>query len=185
MGSEYCPWSSRCFSSCLWDLQGPPGEGGEGAVLAPATATPGALYGADSYYYDSSPSFCPCACCRNKGMRTRLGCLSHKSDSCSDFTAILPDKPNRALKWVIWPHSIPGVPTMGCPLWDYTASSSLVDGWTDESQWQEFPASWQLLLYLWTWMKKCYIPFRSVWLNDLRIGTLLFLLRKPYHAPPL
>ncbi|KAK7825249.1 hypothetical protein U0070_009738 [Myodes glareolus] len=33
----------------------------------------------------------------NKGMRTRLGCLSHKSDSCSDFTAILPDKPNRAL----------------------------------------------------------------------------------------
>uniref|UniRef100_A0AAA9SLI8 Regulator of G-protein signaling 8 n=1 Tax=Bos taurus TaxID=9913 RepID=A0AAA9SLI8_BOVIN len=35
---------------------------------------------------------------RNKGMRTRLGCLSHKSDSCSDFTAILPDKPNRALK---------------------------------------------------------------------------------------
>ncbi|MBZ3890238.1 Regulator of G-protein signaling 8 [Sciurus carolinensis] len=44
------------------------------------------------------PSFCPCACCRNKGMRTRLGCLSHKSDSCSDFTAILPDKPNRALK---------------------------------------------------------------------------------------
>ncbi|GAB1285551.1 Regulator of G-protein signaling 8 [Apodemus speciosus] len=34
---------------------------------------------------------------RNKGMRTRLGCLSHKSDSCSDFTAILPDKPNRAL----------------------------------------------------------------------------------------
>ncbi|XP_058557549.1 regulator of G-protein signaling 8 isoform X3 [Neofelis nebulosa] len=35
---------------------------------------------------------------QNKGMRTRLGCLSHKSDSCSDFTAILPDKPNRALK---------------------------------------------------------------------------------------
>nr|XP_060630455.1 regulator of G-protein signaling 8 isoform X1 [Anolis sagrei ordinatus] len=35
---------------------------------------------------------------RNRGMRTRLGCLSHKSDSCSDFTAILPDKPNRALK---------------------------------------------------------------------------------------
>ncbi|KAH0503506.1 Regulator of G-protein signaling 8 [Microtus ochrogaster] len=34
---------------------------------------------------------------QNKGMRTRLGCLSHKSDSCSDFTAILPDKPNRAL----------------------------------------------------------------------------------------
>uniref|UniRef100_A0A8D2J5I2 Regulator of G-protein signaling 8 n=1 Tax=Varanus komodoensis TaxID=61221 RepID=A0A8D2J5I2_VARKO len=31
------------------------------------------------------------------GMRTRLGCLSHKSDSCSDFTAILPDKPNRQL----------------------------------------------------------------------------------------
>uniref|UniRef100_G1Q8Y4 Regulator of G-protein signaling 8 n=1 Tax=Myotis lucifugus TaxID=59463 RepID=G1Q8Y4_MYOLU len=36
---------------------------------------------------------------RNKGMRTRLGCLSHKSDSCSDFTAILPDKPNRALNF--------------------------------------------------------------------------------------
>ncbi|XP_015279344.1 PREDICTED: regulator of G-protein signaling 8 isoform X1 [Gekko japonicus] len=36
--------------------------------------------------------------CRNRGMRTRLGCLSHKSDSCSDFTAILLDKPNRALK---------------------------------------------------------------------------------------
>uniref|UniRef100_A0A8C8YJ41 Regulator of G-protein signaling 8 n=1 Tax=Prolemur simus TaxID=1328070 RepID=A0A8C8YJ41_PROSS len=36
---------------------------------------------------------------RNKGMRTRLGCLSHKSDSCSDFTAILPDKPNRALNY--------------------------------------------------------------------------------------
>ncbi|XP_008120573.1 regulator of G-protein signaling 8 isoform X2 [Anolis carolinensis] len=35
---------------------------------------------------------------QNRGMRTRLGCLSHKSDSCSDFTAILPDKPNRALK---------------------------------------------------------------------------------------
>uniref|UniRef100_A0A5F9C498 Regulator of G-protein signaling 8 n=1 Tax=Oryctolagus cuniculus TaxID=9986 RepID=A0A5F9C498_RABIT len=35
---------------------------------------------------------------RSKGMRTRLGCLSHKSDSCSDFTAILPDKPSRALK---------------------------------------------------------------------------------------
>ncbi|XP_020840025.1 LOW QUALITY PROTEIN: regulator of G-protein signaling 8 [Phascolarctos cinereus] len=35
---------------------------------------------------------------QNKGMRNRLGCLSHKSDSCSDFTAILPDKPNRALK---------------------------------------------------------------------------------------
>ncbi|XP_010072656.1 PREDICTED: regulator of G-protein signaling 8 [Pterocles gutturalis] len=35
---------------------------------------------------------------RNRGMRTRLGCLSHKSDSYSDFTAILPDKPNRALK---------------------------------------------------------------------------------------
>ncbi|XP_053100977.1 regulator of G-protein signaling 8 isoform X4 [Hemicordylus capensis] len=35
---------------------------------------------------------------RNRGMRTRLGCLSHKSDSCSDFTAILLDKPNRALK---------------------------------------------------------------------------------------
>uniref|UniRef100_A0A805QGD8 Regulator of G-protein signaling 8 n=1 Tax=Macaca fascicularis TaxID=9541 RepID=A0A805QGD8_MACFA len=47
-----------------------------------------------------SPSFCPCACCRNKGMRTRLGCLSHKSDSCSDFTAILPDKPNRALNYL-------------------------------------------------------------------------------------
>uniref|UniRef100_A0A8C3BKP4 Regulator of G-protein signaling 8 n=1 Tax=Cairina moschata TaxID=8855 RepID=A0A8C3BKP4_CAIMO len=31
------------------------------------------------------------------GMRTRLGCLSHKSDSYNDFTAILPDKPNRAL----------------------------------------------------------------------------------------
>uniref|UniRef100_A0A452DYA2 Regulator of G-protein signaling 8 n=1 Tax=Capra hircus TaxID=9925 RepID=A0A452DYA2_CAPHI len=37
---------------------------------------------------------------RNKGMRTRLGCLSHKSDSCSDFTAILPDKPNRALNYL-------------------------------------------------------------------------------------
>ncbi|XP_026558993.1 regulator of G-protein signaling 8 [Pseudonaja textilis] len=36
--------------------------------------------------------------CRNRGMRTRLGCLSQKSDSCSDFTAILPDKPTRALK---------------------------------------------------------------------------------------
>uniref|UniRef100_A0A8D0GDR4 Regulator of G-protein signaling 8 n=1 Tax=Sphenodon punctatus TaxID=8508 RepID=A0A8D0GDR4_SPHPU len=36
---------------------------------------------------------------RNRGMRTRLGCLSHKSDSCSDFTAILPDKPNRALNF--------------------------------------------------------------------------------------
>ncbi|XP_048338491.1 regulator of G-protein signaling 8 isoform X1 [Sphaerodactylus townsendi] len=35
---------------------------------------------------------------QNRGMRTRLGCLSHKSDSCSDFTAILPDKSNRALK---------------------------------------------------------------------------------------
>ncbi|XP_075616453.1 regulator of G-protein signaling 8 isoform X1 [Balearica regulorum gibbericeps] len=35
---------------------------------------------------------------RNRGMRTRLGCLSHKSDSYNDFTAILPDKPNRALK---------------------------------------------------------------------------------------
>ncbi|XP_073212705.1 regulator of G-protein signaling 8 isoform X2 [Lepidochelys kempii] len=35
---------------------------------------------------------------QNRGMRTRLGCLSHKSDSCNDFTAILPDKPNRALK---------------------------------------------------------------------------------------
>ncbi|XP_034265543.1 regulator of G-protein signaling 8 isoform X1 [Pantherophis guttatus] len=35
---------------------------------------------------------------QNRGMRTRLGCLSHKSDSCSDFTAILPDKPTRALK---------------------------------------------------------------------------------------
>ncbi|NXT59925.1 RGS8 protein, partial [Chaetops frenatus] len=34
---------------------------------------------------------------RNRGMRTRLGCLSHKSDSYNDFTAILPDKPNRAL----------------------------------------------------------------------------------------
>uniref|UniRef100_A0A8C5S8C3 Regulator of G-protein signaling 8 n=1 Tax=Laticauda laticaudata TaxID=8630 RepID=A0A8C5S8C3_LATLA len=33
--------------------------------------------------------------CRNRGMRTRLGCLSQKSDSCSDFTAILPDKPTR------------------------------------------------------------------------------------------
>uniref|UniRef100_A0A8C3TR70 Regulator of G-protein signaling 8 n=1 Tax=Catharus ustulatus TaxID=91951 RepID=A0A8C3TR70_CATUS len=33
----------------------------------------------------------------NRGMRTRLGCLSHKSDSYNDFTAILPDKPNRAL----------------------------------------------------------------------------------------
>ncbi|KAB0377378.1 hypothetical protein FD755_011822 [Muntiacus reevesi] len=37
---------------------------------------------------------------QNKGMRTRLGCLSHKSDSCSDFTAILPDKPNRALNYL-------------------------------------------------------------------------------------
>ncbi|ELW70902.1 Regulator of G-protein signaling 8 [Tupaia chinensis] len=52
----------------------------------------------------------PRARCRNKGMRTRLGCLSHKSDSCSDFTAILPDKPNRALKagsdtcWVLSLH---------------------------------------------------------------------------------
>ncbi|XP_054690283.1 regulator of G-protein signaling 8 isoform X2 [Grus americana] len=35
---------------------------------------------------------------QNRGMRTRLGCLSHKSDSYNDFTAILPDKPNRALK---------------------------------------------------------------------------------------
>ncbi|XP_077188710.1 regulator of G-protein signaling 8 isoform X2 [Paroedura picta] len=35
---------------------------------------------------------------QNRGMRTRLGCLSHKSDSCSDFTAILLDKPNRVLK---------------------------------------------------------------------------------------
>ncbi|XP_074858928.1 regulator of G-protein signaling 8 [Carettochelys insculpta] len=35
---------------------------------------------------------------QNRGMRTRLGCLSHKSDSCNDFTAILLDKPNRALK---------------------------------------------------------------------------------------
>ncbi|XP_051480682.1 regulator of G-protein signaling 8 isoform X3 [Apus apus] len=35
---------------------------------------------------------------RNRGMRTRLGCLAHKSDSYNDFTAILPDKPNRALK---------------------------------------------------------------------------------------
>ncbi|NXL47960.1 RGS8 protein, partial [Podilymbus podiceps] len=35
---------------------------------------------------------------RNRGMRTRLGCLSHKSDSYNDFTAILPDKPNWALK---------------------------------------------------------------------------------------
>uniref|UniRef100_A0A8C4WJ85 Regulator of G-protein signaling 8 n=1 Tax=Gopherus evgoodei TaxID=1825980 RepID=A0A8C4WJ85_9SAUR len=32
------------------------------------------------------------------GMRTRLGCLSHKSDSYNDFTAILPDKPNRKPK---------------------------------------------------------------------------------------
>ncbi|XP_061486647.1 regulator of G-protein signaling 8 [Rhineura floridana] len=46
-----------------------------------------------------SPCFCRRFCSfRNRGMRTRLGCLSHKSDSCSDFTAILPDKPNRALK---------------------------------------------------------------------------------------
>uniref|UniRef100_A0A8C0J2C6 Regulator of G-protein signaling 8 n=1 Tax=Chelonoidis abingdonii TaxID=106734 RepID=A0A8C0J2C6_CHEAB len=36
---------------------------------------------------------------RNRGMRTRLGCLSHKSDSYNDFTAILPDKPNRALNF--------------------------------------------------------------------------------------
>uniref|UniRef100_A0A8C8RN26 Regulator of G-protein signaling 8 n=1 Tax=Pelusios castaneus TaxID=367368 RepID=A0A8C8RN26_9SAUR len=40
----------------------------------------------------------------NRGMRTRLGCLSHKSDSCNDFTAILLDKPNRALK--MWPITI-------------------------------------------------------------------------------
>ncbi|CAH6789298.1 Rgs8 [Phodopus roborovskii] len=49
----------------------------------------------------------------NKGMRTRLGCLSHKSDSCSDFTAILPDKPNRALNLLFLlflpPPSVDGV----------------------------------------------------------------------------
>lgn len=87
--------------------------------------------GAGSYFHGSSPSFCPFVCCRNKGMRTRLGCLSHKSDSCSDFTAILPDKPNRALKWVIWPHCIPGASAVGCSRWDY-ATSSLLDGWRDE-----------------------------------------------------
>ncbi|XP_029474006.1 regulator of G-protein signaling 8 [Rhinatrema bivittatum] len=44
-------------------------------------------------------------------MRTRLACLSHKSDSCSDFTAVLPDKPSRALKRLSteeamrWAHS--------------------------------------------------------------------------------
>uniref|UniRef100_A0A8C6Y372 Regulator of G-protein signaling 8 n=1 Tax=Naja naja TaxID=35670 RepID=A0A8C6Y372_NAJNA len=45
----------------------------------------------------------------NRGMRTRLGCLSQKSDSCSDFTAILPDKPTRLyyFKWLLtfpFPH---------------------------------------------------------------------------------
>lgn len=89
-------------------------------------------FGGWQYFHDSSPSFCPCVCCRNKGMRTRLGCLSHKSDSCSDFTAILPDKPNRALKWVIGPHCIPRVSAVGCSRWDYTTPSSLVDGWRDE-----------------------------------------------------
>lgn len=73
----------------------PGGRVGSGEVaLASAATAPGALYGADS----SRPDRPGPSCCRNKGMRTRLGCLSHKSDSCSDFTAILPDKPNRALK---------------------------------------------------------------------------------------
>lgn len=63
-------------------------------------------------------------------MRTRLGCLSHKSDSCSDFTAILPDKPNRALKWVVWLSCIPGYPQG----WVSMGPFSSVSCWPDKAQ---------------------------------------------------
>ncbi|XP_069497519.1 regulator of G-protein signaling 8 isoform X2 [Ambystoma mexicanum] len=43
-------------------------------------------------------ALCPAQQDRGSGMRTRLGCLSHKTDSCSDFSAILLEKPSRALK---------------------------------------------------------------------------------------
>ncbi|KAJ1172053.1 hypothetical protein NDU88_003905 [Pleurodeles waltl] len=54
---------------------------------------------------------CPRQQDRGSGMRTRLGCLSHKTDSCSDFSAILLEKPSRALKRLTkeeatkWAHS--------------------------------------------------------------------------------
>lgn len=139
----------------------PRGRIRSGEVVLASTATaPGALYGADSSCHDRpGPS-----CCRNKGMRTRLGCLSHKSDSCSDFTAILPDKPNRALKWVVWPSGVP-VAQRGAPtVWPQNPffSSELLVGWTKG---QYIPASRQLFLYTWMWMTEWLLSFSNVSLS--------------------
>ncbi|KAI4563317.1 hypothetical protein MJT46_010926 [Ovis ammon polii x Ovis aries] len=86
---------------------GPPGERGDQSIsrLPGDPRSPDALPASGiSPHWSVTICVYPQVCgmngkdLRNKGMRTRLGCLSHKSDSCSDFTAILPDKPNRALK---------------------------------------------------------------------------------------
>ncbi|KAI4578477.1 hypothetical protein MJG53_011332 [Ovis ammon polii x Ovis aries] len=102
---------------------GPPGERGDQSIsrLPGDPRSPDALPASGiSPHWSVTICVYPQVCgmngkdLRNKGMRTRLGCLSHKSDSCSDFTAILPDKPNRALKICPEAFTHPDPPNLSC-----------------------------------------------------------------------
>lgn len=140
------------------------------------------LLWADSRWGDSPPSFCPCACCRNKGMRTRLGCLSHKSDSCSDFTAILPDKPNRALKWVVRPPARPGCPQLGAHGW---AIEPVLLQWVVDQMSQVTINS--CLLEAPFFIPECewenvYFPLQNVWFNSEKRLSFYSFSHTVYHS---